>query len=202
MCDNRPAEGYIHYTCEINKRYSQIYNYDFEFEKIEKTESPNKKFRHPSWGKILVSKKYLEFYERVVYIDTDCIFKNQKISIDEWILKSKDINSLNLTLNDSLIFMNNLPWQFDRPCAGFFVALKSSLEILDSWFSIIDDHADVHHPWEQNPLQYGVVGYKVVNDWMFEERDGQFLRHIGSHSGSENPFRLTYFKNYFEMNIN
>lgn len=46
-----------------------------------------KQLRHSSWSKLIMILEKIKDYEYIVYIDSDCIFKNFEISLEDIINK-------------------------------------------------------------------------------------------------------------------
>lgn len=192
----------INYEYAIKHNYSFLYltpklygNYEYL-----NCLSPSGEKRHPSWSKLLSIIKIMEEhkkYELILYLDSDCIFNNFEIKIDDYLKNSKTINNIFLNLESDIFFMNNLPWNDDLPCAGFFIIKNNikSLMFLKEWFNMENDitHNTIH-PWEQTSLQNDLfVKYnniEIINDWMFREYPNQYLRHIGS---EESQNRIPFF---------
>jgi hypothetical protein len=209
MSDNRCLNpdisnaDYNSLAAVINHSYCQTYNIDFIYYKPHLGENTNSVFncldpntnelRHASWSKLLSSKKALTLgYEYVVYIDSDCIFKDIKIDLDAFIKKNytKDI-----------IFINNKPENFDKPCAGFFILKNTAdnLEFVKDWYNYKLPTKNKLHAWEQDVLHliYKQYNMAIVDSTMFSEEKGQFLRHISSHN---NSLRVPYFLKHIESN--
>lgn len=207
MTDDRPESGddYNSWAAKINRVYASRHGYDFQYTQVSNVHSPrsiNIK-RHPSWAKLPATMDALGSYDRVVYIDSDCIFKNQSIGIDEYLATSRNIY-LNNVNRVPLIFLNDLPWKQDQPCAGFFIATKEAFPILkDWWWCNRFPLYDTVHTWEQYVLQnYTLHRHRnsidIIHDWMFEEKPNQFLRHVASH---QKHLRPTYFKDFWKNNF-
>ena len=145
MSDNRPLDktmekaDYPSLAASINSHYCKQYGYDFFYYqpylykkasrkrktiktiKLERTVisvdnqlyncvDPNtKEKRHAAWSKILSAQKALRLsYDYVVYIDSDCIFK-----------KDKTIEDFIKPYHQDILFLNNKPFNPDKPCSGF-----------------------------------------------------------------------------------
>ena len=207
MSDNRELEEnyelskYNSQTAVINKEYCNKNGYDFIYYIPHLNESKTVynclnpitgNSRHASWSKLLSTKKALKLhYDYVVYIDSDCIFKDFDKRLEIYIERNKD---------KSIIFLNDKPWSTDKPCAGFYICktCPESMNIInDWWISSEFPDKDKDHPWEQTTLHanYKKLNIGIVDEWMFQEVEGQFLRHIGSAEDREFNNRETYFKN-------
>jgi hypothetical protein len=204
-------------TAIINYQYSQTHNYDFKYLRPHLNNdftlfnclSPTKGSRHSSWAKLLsvlnILNQYKQ-YEYIVYIDSDCIFSNQDLSISDYLTQIKNINNQPLNLNKDFFFVNNKPWDSNLPCAGFFILhnTEDSYNILKEWYNNNNNpYYDRIHVWEQYSLQYHIINkyndnIEVIDDWMFRPFDNQFLRHIGSEEGYN---RIPFFKNYINTHL-
>jgi len=92
--------------------------------------------------------------------------------------------------------MNNQPWHRLLPCSGFFIFRPNSkaLDFFKTWYQQNqDDEYNLNHPWEQYCLQNYLsktFQFEIIDDWMFQdEKQNQYLRHIGTW----NPLRNTFF---------
>lgn len=216
MSDNRPLNenldnsDYNSLTVFLNYKYSEQHNYGFVYynplleNKFELNNciSPSKKIRHSSWSKLLstyeVMKTYKE-YTHIIYLDSDCIFDNNILNIEDYLKISKNIENQHFYFGDKIIFMNNKPWNFDLPCAGFYIIPNNDffLKMIIDWYSNEENEKyNLIHPWEQIPLQFNLLNkyrknIEIIDDWMFREKNNQFLRHIGS---EEKQNRIPFFK--------
>lgn len=212
MSDNRDLSSnlnesdYNSLATYINYKYSEKFGYDFKYlqpridgeNTIFNCFSPTNKIRHASWSKLLSVKKILKEhpeYDWILYIDSDCIFKDDSRSLFKYLSDAKTLDNKNLNFDRDLIFMNNQPYNVDKPCAGFFIIrnTNTALNFLDYWYSDEEeDWCNTIHPWEQTPLQYRLkFEFEMINDWMFFEKPSQFLRHIGT---AEDFNRIPYFR--------
>jgi ABC-type thiamine transport system substrate-binding protein len=157
----------------------------------------SKKLRHAAWSKLLSTKKTLLLdYDYIVYIDSDCIFKDFNQSLEEFIKPSSDNN---------IIFLNNKPWNDDYPCSGFYICKVNNYtrQFVEDWYNINAPKYDRNHEWEQVALWYlfkqtayiNSYNIKLIDGWMFEEKEQQFLRHIGHNRGDQ---RIPYFKSFIK----
>jgi hypothetical protein len=231
MSDNRKLQSnlqeadYNSLTTVINFTYAKKNKYDFLYlnpilsgQVFYNCLSPSNNLRHPSWSKIIsVLKIIKDFkkYEQIVYIDSDCIFKNQKISIQEYLSSIKNIEKNNIDLSSDIYFMNNQPWNYDLPCAGFFITKNNEKtnHFFNLWFNDDTNNIfDIKHPWEQITLQFSLFKNKellkleLIDDWMFREKENQFIRHIGSEEANNRvPFfyseihKLDLAKNFSQI---
>lgn len=210
MSDNRVLENsydaadYNSLVASINYEYCKKHGYDFIYYRpylnnvniieLYNCLDPNSgKPRHSAWSKILSTKKALNLnYDYVVYIDSDCIFKNHEKTLESFIEPY---------LNYDILFLNDKPYSFDRPCSGFYICKVSShsRKFINAWYNIRIPENNIRHPWEQAALYkiYNYYNIKIIDDWMFKEKPGQLLRHIGS---DVKETRIPYFKLFIKNN--
>jgi hypothetical protein len=216
MSDNRTLQtvrekaDYNSLVASINYEYCKKYNYDFVYYRpylnnkeiininncIDKnTHTP----RHAAWSKLLSTNLALELnYDYVIYIDSDCIFKDFNKSLD---------HVIKLCSDKDIVFTNNKPWCDNLPCSGFYMCKvnENTKHFLQHWYNKnwLGEH-NKDHPWEQHIL------WKILNEYnnialydtmMFYEEEGQFLRHVGNcdlDGGGAN--RIPYFTNFININ--
>lgn len=209
MSDNRILSSdlenadYNSLSASINYEYCKKHGYDFIYYRpflnnsnvieINNNIDPNTGIpRHSAWSKLLSTQLALQLkYDYVVYIDSDCIFRNFEKTLESFIEP---------LLTYDLIFLNNFPFNHDdKPCSGFYVGKVSRhlRNLIKHWFSY--DFKGKKNPvrWEQGALWqfYKKHNIHVVNDIMFLEKKGQYLRHIGTF---DNKKRIPYFKQYIK----
>lgn len=207
MSDNRALQPeldkstYHSQVAVINYAYCMKHNYDFIYYRpyLDSNESYSlyncidphtKETRHASWSKLLSFVDiFKQSYDYIVYIDSDCIFKDFNKRIEEF--------CPNMFTHD-IVFLNNLPWNEDKPCAGFFICKKSAIarSYVVDWYNVNIPEKNKVHAYEQDALWTLYTSWKscyVVNSWMFHEHEGQFLRHI---CHLENDLRTVYFKQF------
>ena len=208
MSDNRPLSTdiitatYNSLVAAINYEYCKKYGYDFiyyqpflnkELIELHNCIDPNSgKKRHASWSKLLSTSKALELdYDYVVYIDSDCIFKDFSRSIEEYMKN----------ITEPIIFLNDRPWGTTYPCAGFFILQVNDYtrQFIKTWYNFNIPNHNTHHAYEQNVLydMHKLYTIKIIDDMMFCEKKDQYLRHIGSHA---NNLRIVYFKKFIQDN--
>jgi hypothetical protein len=214
MSDNRALEpdlqssGYHSQVAAINYSYCLKHKYDFIYYRpyldsktshsLYNCKDPHRnETRHASWSKLLSAKDmFKQSYDYIVYIDSDCIFKDFDKRIEE-------VCSQMFTHN--IIFLNNKPWDEDKPCAGFFICKNSELarSYITDWYNVNLPEKNKVHAYEQDALWTIYKTWKlcfVMNRWMFREHHEQFLRHI---CHLENDLRSYYFKQFIiEHKIN
>ncbi len=217
MSDNRGLSNtlnnsnYNSLTAAINYFYSKKMGYDFLYLRPGLNDkyptnncfSPKNELRHSSWSKLLTSIKIIDEYPQydyVVYIDSDCIFYDNNLTIFDYVSKSKVVNGVGV-MDSNIIFLNDKPWNSTLPCAGFYI-YKNNIEtktIFQKWFETDDPKNNLTHNWEQNSLYLNLDNFikkiSVIDDWMFREYPSQFLRHIGSEfSNNRIPFFIQVIK--------
>jgi len=177
--------------------------------------------RHASWAKLLSGLDLAKTgnYDYIVYIDSDCIFKNHGKTIEEYILSDKNITFVTN-------FMTGSGNGILLPNAGFFGFKVNSdtLDFLKGWFNYDLKERNLDGFWEQDALwlyMYGlppkleylteIMNFKIPNrvinknigiidDVIFIEKEGQMLLHI-CHVVSKH--RKPYFSNFIiERKIN
>jgi hypothetical protein len=130
MSDNRNLDrlfikaNYNSLVASINYEYCKKHNYNFLYYKpylVNKDEiklfnckNPiTNNLRYAAWSKLLSTTLALQMdYDYVVYIDSDCIFKDFNHSIENFIQSYS---------NKDIIFFNNKPWGDNMPCSGFYI---------------------------------------------------------------------------------
>jgi hypothetical protein len=217
MTDNRilnkekDKATYNSLVASINAEYCKKHNYDFTYYRpyLDNKEIINlnncidphtNTLRHVAWAKLLSTSLALDLnYDYVVYIDSDCIFKDFNHTLESIIDSFKD---------KDIIFFNNKPWGDHMPCAGFYIAkvCDYSKQFFYDWFNVNVPRYNKTHAWEQDALwtifqKYNTV---VLDTWMFREMEGQFLRHVGCCDESNDVnHRVNYFTKFInDKNIN
>ena len=125
---------------------------------------------------------------RVFFIDSDAIFLNHSVSIDQYFLTAP--YRVSPVKGASLIVGDNWPFKM-AGCSGIIMMIKNdfSRAMLQRWWNFNDDLDYFNmHDFEQHALNQGLLRYNqgyfrtqisVVNFFMFREFPGQFIRHIG-----------------------
>jgi len=213
MSDNRILEdmvdkaNYHSLTAAINYEYSKKHNYDFIYYRPYKINSNNielyncidpnsKEDRHAAWSKLLSTMIALELnYNYVVYIDSDCIFKDLNKPIE---------HIINMFNNNDIIFLNDKPYFNHLPNTGFFICkvCENTKNLFKNWYKINKPQKNKGFRWEQDGLWsiYESYNIGIYDSMMMQEEEGQYLRHI--HHGFNND-RIPYFKHFIiNNNIN
>ena len=203
MSDNRPLQHdqttaeYHSLAAAINAEYCRKHKYNFLYYRMYKETIDNMDLyncndpttgepRHASWSKLLATQHAMDLgYDYIVYIDTDCIFRDFNTSLETFIDQSP---------KHDILFFNNKPWHYNLPCAGFYISKVSPTmkTLFEIWYATSIPEYNKKHHWEQEALWMVYKEYDVgiLDKWMFYEDPGQFLRHIGS---SEKENRMPYF---------
>jgi FkbM family methyltransferase len=241
MSDNRALDhtlekaNYWSLVAYINKQYCDRFGYDFSYIQPYYKDPTSTSLhscidvhtgikRHSSWAKLLTLRDGLQSYDYVVYIDSDCVFKNFDVSIEDIIQKYPD---------SPFIFQSNLPWHNTLPCAGFFICKNTPKvkEYLHTWYTYpipsndslewrqtikwsVDNNLvskdynynykyKVGTSWEQDILWLLVTHNKIplivmTDDIAFQEKPNQFIRHVCSRFNSQ---RTPYFKAIVDQKI-
>jgi hypothetical protein len=211
MSDNRPLEStdihtadYYSLAAAINYEYCLKHNYDFQYYRpylnnkdavtlYNCLDPHSHETRHASWSKLLTTTKVLEqAYDYILYIDSDCIFKNFEQSIEGFI---------NLYYDKDILFLNDKPYDPTVPCAGFYIAKVSNhtKQFFIDWYNVDSYKTNKKDSWEQIPLQsiYQKYNVGVIDSMMFLEEAGQYLRHVNTH---QNQNRKPYFTKFIQAN--
>ena len=203
MSDNRSvlSESYVSYVAAINFEYCKKYGYDFTYycpyykDKQATTlyncvDPTSGKLRHAAWSKLLsVQLALLRPYDYVVYIDSDCIFWDFGISLEQFLAPYADRD---------FVFTNDQPHNPMKPNTGFFACKvnEQSQQTLRDWYACDLPDYNTCHAYEQNALWHiqHTVSMHLVDMWVFFETE-QFLRHISSFVDKE---RIPYFSNFIK----
>lgn len=209
MSDNRSigsdfdTASYVSLVACINAAYCKQHGYDFVYyQPYFQNQFPLNVFncknfqtdarRDASWSKLLSTIKALRAgYDYVVYIDSDCIFKDFTKTIESYIVSNS---------NKDILFFNSNPWEIDKPCAGFFICQTSNNTetMIRDWYNIDLPEKNENRAWEQDALWeiYKILNIEILDEWMFEEKEGQYLRHIPGYCEESSKQRVPYFKDF------
>jgi hypothetical protein len=230
LTENYETAGYNSLVAAINKSYCSKYGYDFIYYRtylnkkhiveLENNLDPYTNLpRHSAWSK--TKSAYLavysalknKTYDYVVYIDSDCIFKDFNKSLETFIKP----------YTQDILISNDYPHNLYKACTGFFICKvnKDSLKFLKDWYNY--DFKGRANPcrWEQGALWFMYEEKKydiklIDNEDFFNEKPGQYLRHIARYVSvrltkkkfktPEEQLKLQqegrnkYFKNFIENN--
>jgi hypothetical protein len=212
MSDNRrlkndiESSGYNSLAAAINKEYCKKHNYAFIYyrpylndkniEEINNCVDPStRKPRHAAWSKLLSAQMALEKnYEYVIFIDSDCIFKDFDTSIQEFLGKH---------MNNEMTFLNNKPYSATKVCSGFFVCKNSPKvkEFIREWFNYHKPGDNTKRPYEQFAIHKMLYedahpfssNIGMIDSMFLREENNQFMRHVCS---KEKNMRRPYFKEF------
>jgi hypothetical protein len=210
MSDNRNLDAniesasYNSLVAAINYEYCKRHNYDFVYYRPylnKRSETPlyncidpnTGDQRHASWSKLLSTSKLLESsYDYIVYIDSDCIFKDFNQSLEKFFQPYSHYQ---------ILFLNNKPCHDGSlPCAGFYALRVNNYtkQFVRDWYAVNLRSKNRDHAWEQDALWHIYRRYNVgiIDSWMFREVEGQFLRHIHSF---DNSSRIPYFRSFIDQ---
>jgi hypothetical protein len=211
LIDDFDESNYVSLAVCINYLYSKKHGYDFLYYKtknmneIENTKNAAvafnyklKQYRGAPWAKIPASfNASKKKYDRIVYIDSDCVFRNFSLSVDDFLKKTKNIQGK--VEDKDVVFLNNKPWNENRPCSGFYVIKPSSVtqNFLKVWWNYPNEKYNFRHDYEQRSLFHIFKDFdeiiEIKDQWMFKPALNQYLRHIGSHEGEK---RVPTFKKF------
>lgn len=203
VCNSKKMEYNSLAAC-INSEYCKKYNYDFLYYRpylknkdatlLHNCIDPHtNKSRHASWSKLLSTYLALKLdYDYVIYIDSDCIFKDFNQSIEDFISPY---------LDKDILFMNDKPWSNIRPNAGFYILKLNSYtqKFIKDWYNVRLPQHNTVHSYEQMALYtiYEKYNHVIIDSWVFEEKEDQYLRHI---SHGDNHMRIPYFNDFIKSN--
>jgi hypothetical protein len=206
MSDNRPltdsfaAANYNSLTAAINTTYCKRHGYDFAYfqpfyenpdgREINNCRNPvTNAPRHAAWSKLLSALNAMNRdYDYYVYIDSDCVFRNPDITLESTIAADPAAD---------VIFMNDRPWHPTMLCSGFFILknTRAAREFIMECYNTNFPHRDTTHNWEQDACRHvarrTTARIHLVDTVWFDEKEGQQLRHVGSHQGH---LRIGYFR--------
>jgi len=216
---NNKKNNYVELGALINLNYAIRNKCDFFFFKIiddfninylNKKETLSsysrlaRSCKAASWVKLLTIYSALNLnYKYIIYLDSDCIFNNQKININQIIrlLKKKQ-----------MLFYSDKPWNVDLPNCGF-ILLKNSYfnkSFIKSWWQTFS-LKNLTHPYEQFWLQkFWLNNSKLVKKKIILlpdeicrlKNNKQFIFHMTSDFAKK---RDHFFANYIyknKLNIN
>jgi len=220
MSDNRPLADTFHsadynsLVSAINIEYCKKHNYDFVYLKpflqqkekvvINNCIDPHSGApRHAAWSKILSLHRVLSetmdknTYDYVVYIDSDCIFK-------DWDGRLEEITSRHTECD--VLITNDAPECDTRACTGFIISKPSqySLDFFKDWYNVNVPERNTKRCWEQDGLLGIIHNYKrvqLIDNFNFlNEQSGQYLRHITTFAYCVSPEnkRVPYFRKFID----
>ena len=213
MGDDRPVlagqaarSSYPSLAYEINRRFCERHGFHFRYEHYQLQARPwgklaaycasARQHRASSWVKILAVLRALDMgYQRIVWIDSDCIFYRHEA---DW----SDFFSFFADPKVQLASWVDRPFNPDQLCAGFF-AVRNSTEVRSMLREIwrCRSGTSTTHPYEQAEfVRYlkarPAFWHRLVDEPMFKlESPKQRLLHIASH---DRPLTVPLFLRWFE----
>jgi hypothetical protein len=216
---NNKKNNYVELSALINLNYAIRNKCDFFFFKIiddfninylNKKETLSsysrlaRSCKAASWVKLLTIYSALKLnYEYIIYLDSDCIFNNQKININQIIrlLKKKQ-----------MLFYSDKPWNINLPNCGF-ILLKNSYfnkSFIKSWWQTFS-LKNLTHPYEQFWLQkFWLNNSKLVKKKIILlpdeicrlKNNKQFIFHMTSDFAKKRDHFFTNYAYKNKLNIN
>ena len=209
MSDNRRLRGdletadYNSLAAAINASYCKAQGYDFCYYRPylnDRAEEPlfncldaAGRQRHASWSKLLSMQKalVLQDYDYVVYIDSDCIFK-------DWSQRLEDM--IRPHASSDILVTTDAPFHPGFPCAGFFILKVGSVsrQFLQDWYGVDMPRRNKGRYWEQSALWSFFKTrpeLTLIDNCNFFKEGGpdQCLRHIASF---QKALRIPYFRDF------
>lgn len=194
-------ENYSKYTTAINNEYAKKHWYDFI---VQKWKLENKNERFITWDKIDLSKKYLENYEYIFWIDADMMIMNHDIKIEQFIT-DKDL----MICSD-----NSNSWKKDTVNTWSYILKNSkySRNIIDKLYEVWDDIWLINnfpaeqwalvHMYQNNILDlknnitvYPEITFNSSNPAHLLYKEWQYILHMMM---TDNNIRTEYFKKHYE----
>lgn len=169
-----------------------------------------RQYRSASWAKIIAAKDALSLNNSaVVYLDSDCIFRDQQTTIEEFTAKAQRRSGCS-SFDESVIgFLNNYPNNADTPCCGFFV-LKNNpdgISLLSEWWNLSNPYYNLKFYFEQASMEklypHNRDSICLWDEKSFVECEGQFIRHICNFEHDQrHPYFLKIVNNLeAELNV-
>ena len=157
-----------------------------------------------SWVKLLTIYSILLLkYKYIIYLDSDCIFNNQKIGVNQIIglLKKKQ-----------MLFYSDKPWNINLPNCGFILIRNSyfNKNFIKEWWKKFS-FKNLAHPYEQfwlqkfwlNSQEFVKKNFVLLPDEICRlKNDKQFIFHMTSDFANSRGY---FFKDYIyknKLNIN
>ena len=204
---------YVRLSVELNKKYAEANDYDFEEFVI-----PDNFPRHPAWGRVWFLKEALSRgYDHVLYLDGDAFVVNQKFTLNSFIIYMEGV--CGLFARDQATFRKVFHSEYPNAGVFLFSASNDGARLADLWWEVPEDNTYIqseddliedsgrylsntdtlqHHPYEQlalwflwrrYPLSFRFV--KVHSE--LNGADGRFIKHLIQISDEE---RVKIMKGY------
>jgi hypothetical protein len=122
-------------------------------------------------------------YDQIVYLDSDCVFKDQDTGIDSFVERTP-VQVGTTFVKCCFAFLNNTPWNENMPCSGFMIAKNcpATLSLLKKWWNFPNPGKNFDNEFEQASLhEIFVESINQLCVWdsiSLFEKGGQFLRHV------------------------
>jgi hypothetical protein len=206
LTNNYDSSNYNSLAAAINKEYCTKHNYDFiyyrpylkdkDIEEINNCVDPTtRKPRHAAWSKLLSTQIALQKnYPYVLFIDSDCIFKDFNKSIQEFI---------GAHMSKQMTFLNNKPYDDDKVCSGFYMCKNTPevKEFIREWFNYHKPGDNTKKPYEQYAIHKMLhedhhpfsSNIGIIDSMFLRESNDQYMRHVGSYEKNK---RIPYFKEF------
>lgn len=184
-------EDIVKLTASNQKKYADINGYDYILYKGRLSN------RHPAWDKILAVKETLPNYDYVIWVDSDCIFKNFETKIEDIILDGysgffgKDPID-GIYVNTGVFILKNDKWSFDL--------LSKVWETHGKFYEDINIHSYNDWPYEQGPickiLKNNDVNHYIVPDYILNSHPSfdtpkTFILHFMGARANESTYKNT-----------
>lgn len=213
--DNYGKCDYGDYASLNHHEYANKHGYSYIKEIVKDSDYTE---WHPTWIKIDVIKKYLPFFDYVVWIDADAVFVNQHIKIEEFITENVDLvlpklevdhNTGNMWTHTTTGFMiwKNSEWSknvlselWNNPSQYRFEFFHEQTRLDELLFPIFTNEGGdniLHKKIEdiENPIKLGnirVIPYSYHRYW----DDGE-IKYV-YHAGGSTPTKMNRIKNLLE----
>lgn len=168
------------YTSANQKKYCETHGYDYRLFKGRFSS------RFPAWDKVIAVKKVLSDYDYVLWVDSDCVFKNINFKLESLIISGysgyfgKDpVDSI--YVNTGVFLLKNNNWSRDL----LNYAWNKNAKI----FETIDKHSYKDWPYEQGPMceflkldlgnHYIVPNYILNSHPLFINKDTVIIHFMG-----------------------
>lgn len=214
--DNYGKCDYGDYASLNHHEYANKHGYSYIKEIVKDSDYTE---WHPTWIKIDVIKKYLPFFDYVVWIDADAVFVNQHIKIEEFITENVDLvlpkleadrNTGNMWTHTTTGFMiwKNSEWSknilselWNNPTQYRFEFFHEQSRLDELLFPIFTNEGGdniLHKKIEdiENPIKLGnirVIPYSYHRCW----DDGE-IKYV-YHAGGSTPTKMERVKKVLEL---
>ena len=156
--------------------------------------------RHPvygtraaPWGKLPAIEHAMQSgYTHVVYIDSDAVFANPKMRIEQFL--ESNTSTLAPLESAELVLLHSRPYARELANSGFMVwrNTPAARALLAQWWDVDAGEFHHYHDFEQYALKHTLLedperqnNIAIVADDCFVETRGQFIRHVASPNADE-----------------